>query len=201
MRPWPCFETQRFRAAPQHEVEPGGRIAPELALNQTAPAAAGLSLAVSNIERHQEYPMHNAYQRHVPSRAEIVVGKAADAWRRWRGRRAVARFMRQCPEEAERVARDLKVDRSSLLEISGGGPPALLNRRLYALDINPERLQRAEPRIAQDLVRCCALCGCKPRCARDLVRRPDSDIWRTYCANASTLEALRPQYAKPSLVV
>jgi hypothetical protein len=145
--------------------------------------------------------MHHAYERHIPSRAEIIVGKAADAWRRWRERRAVARFMRQCPDEADRVARDLKVDQASLLEISGRGPPVLLNRRLHALGINPERLQRAEPRVAQDLARCCALCECKSRCARDLVRRPDNGIWRTYCASAATLDALRPDYAKPSLVV
>jgi hypothetical protein len=145
--------------------------------------------------------MYNAYERHIPSRAEIVVGMVADAWRRWRERREVARFMQRCPDEADRLAQDLKIDKSSLLEISGRGRPVLLNRRLYALGISPERLQRAEPRVMQDLARCCALCDCKSRCARDLARRPDSGIWRGYCVNAHTIEALRPQHAKPSLMV
>jgi hypothetical protein len=140
------------------------------------------------------------YERHIPSRAEIVIGKAAAAWRRWCDGRVFARFVQNDPAEADRLAQDLNVDKASLMRIAGQGrgPPVLLNRRLRALGIYPERLRRSEPAVAQDLARCCALCGCKSRCARDLSRQPGSENWRTYCANEQTLAALAPRHAQPS---
>jgi hypothetical protein len=143
--------------------------------------------------------MPHEHEQHIPSRAEIVIGKAADACRRWLDRREFARFAQDCPAEADRLAKDLNVDKASLIKIAGQGrePPALLNRRLRVLGIDAKHLQRVEPRVAQDLARCCALCDCKSRCARDLARQPDNANWRTYCPNAHTLEALRPHPAAP----
>ena len=140
------------------------------------------------------------YERHIPSRAEIVIGKAAEAWRRWCDRRDFARFVQNDPTEATRLAQDLNVDKASLVRIAGQGrgPPVLLNRRLRALGIDPEHLRRSEPAVAQDLARCCALCGCRSRCARDLSRQPASENWRTYCVNEQTLAALAPRHAQPS---
>ena len=132
------------------------------------------------------------YGKHVSSRAEIVVGMAADALRCWRDRREFARFVHDNPAEADRLARDLNIGTASLMKIAGQGPPVLLYRRLRALGIEPERLRRSEPRVVQDLARCCALCSCKVRCTRDLDRRPGDAIWRTYCLNKSTIEALQP---------
>ena len=120
------------------------------------------------------------YEQHVPSRAEIVVGMAADAIRRWRDRREFAVFAHDCPQEADRLARDLNIDKADLLQLAGApkGPPVLLNRRLRLLGIDPDQLGRSEPAVAQDLARCCTLCGSKARCAHDLTHRPASSEWR-----------------------
>jgi hypothetical protein len=173
---------------------------PKLALKQTAPEWAGLSLTprAQTPSRRKEGTMGYTYERHVPSRAEVVVGMLADAIRRWSDRREFAQFMQKCPTEANRVARDLNIDQATLLKVAsqGSGPPALLNRRLRLLGIDPEQLRRREPAVAQDLARCCALCGSKSRCARDLAREPSGGHWRTYCPNKSTLEMLQPRLAE-----
>jgi hypothetical protein len=134
------------------------------------------------------------YENHVPSRAEIVIGMAADAIRRWCDRRELAKFVQGSPDEAARVARDLNLDTATLMHIAGrsSGPPILLNRRLQRLGINPEQLRRREPAAAQDLARCCTLCGSKTRCARDLASKSADDHWKDYCSNEPTLAALMP---------
>jgi hypothetical protein len=146
-------------------------------------------------EPRQEGIMGYAYERHVPSRAEVVVGMAADAIRRWCDRQEFARFALNCPSEANQLARDLNIDMADLLEVAGrgSGPPILLNRRLRLLGIDPEQLRRAEPAVSQDLARCCALCGSKSRCAKDMTRDPGGVAWRGYCPNEQTLAALGPQ--------
>ena len=120
------------------------------------------------------------YENHVPSRAEIVIGMAADAIRRWCDHRELAKFVQGSPDEADRVARDLNLDTATLVKIAArsSGPPVLLNRRLALLGIDPEQLRRREPAAAQDLARCCALCGSKARCARDLASKPASSHWK-----------------------
>src|SRR5262245_66465190 len=142
----------------------------------------------------KEGAMYDRYEPHVPSRAEIVVGKIADTWRRWRDQRELARFVHLYPTEANRLARDLGVDEVALLKIAAhsGETPTLLNRRLRLLGIDPAHLRRSEPAVTQDLARCCALCRCKSQCARDLAWHPHSESWRTYCPNSHTLMALRP---------
>lgn len=140
------------------------------------------------------------YENHTPSRAEIVIGMAADAIRRWCDRRELEQFVQGYPGEADRLARDLNLDTGTLMTIAarGSGPPVLLNRRLALLGIDPEQLRRREPAAAQDLARCCALCGSKARCARDLASKSAGDHWKDYCPNEPTLAALMP--FRPELV-
>ena len=144
--------------------------------------------------------MSYTYENHVPSRAEIVIGMAADAIRRWSDRRELAKFMKDNPDEAGRMARDLNLDAASLIQIAAhsNGPPVLLNRRLALLGIDSEQLRRREPAAAQDLARCCALCGSKARCARDLASKPASSQWKDYCPNEPTLAALKPLQPAPA---
>jgi hypothetical protein len=141
--------------------------------------------------------MAYSYPNHIQSRAEIVVGMIADAVRRACDRREFARFASECPGEADRLARDLNIDKASLMAIAsqGGRPSALLNRRLRLLGIDPAGLRAVEPAVSQDLARCCALCGSKTRCAHDLARDPGSTSRRTYCPNEPTIRALGPTRA------
>ena len=126
----------------------------------------------------------------------------ADAIRRWRNRRELADFVQRCPEEADRLTRELNIDKASLMQIAGAsnGPPVLLNRRLRQLGIDPERLGKSEPAVAQDLARCCTLCGSKARCTRDLAHRPASTDWQKYCPNEATLGALDQAADRPASV-
>ena len=139
-------------------------------------------------------------ENHVSSRAATVIGMAADAIRRWRDHRELAKFVQGSPDEADRVARDLNLDTATLLQIAArsSGPPVFLNRRLALLGIDPEQLRWREPAATQDLARCCALCGSKARCARDLASKPASSHWKDYCPNEPTLAALMP--LQPELV-
>jgi hypothetical protein len=136
--------------------------------------------------------MSFTYEKHVPSRAEIVIAMLADAIRRRLDRRDLAKFVQGSPGEAARVARDLNVDTATLMKIAArsSGPPVLLNRRLRLLGLDPEDLKRRQPAVAQDLTRCCALCGSKTQCARDLGRKPETADWKNYCPNEPTLTAL-----------
>lgn len=66
------------------------------------------------------------YENHVPSRAEILIGMAADAIRRWCDRRELAKFVQGSPGEATHVVRDLNLDTATLMRIAGRsiGPSA-----------------------------------------------------------------------------
>jgi hypothetical protein len=130
------------------------------------------------------------YERHIPSRAEIVVGRVAEAIRRWCDRCELAEFAQSSPDEVHRVARDLNMDAVTLMQVASLGPPSLLNRRLKVLGIDPQQLRRHEPAAAQDLARCCALCARKTQCASDLSSKPGSSDWKNYCPNEHTLAAL-----------
>lgn len=140
--------------------------------------------------------MAYSYEHHVPSRAEIVVGLVGDAIRRFSDRSEFSRFLRDCPDEAHRLARDLNTDTASLIRVVATGNRGLLIRRLRALGIDPARLQVVEPAVSQDLARCCALCTTKARCARDLAKAFTSSAWRTYCPNEPTLNAFGPALIK-----
>jgi hypothetical protein len=134
------------------------------------------------------------YENHVPSRAEIVIGMAADAIRRWCDHRELTKFVEANPREAGRLARDLGLETTTLMKIAArsSGPPVLLNRRLKLLGFDPKQLKDREPAAVRDLERCCALCGSRTRCARDLATRPESTAWKDYCPNQHTLTALMP---------
>ncbi len=67
----------------------------------------------------------------------------------------------------------------------------LLHRRLAALDLDFKELLRREPRVLRDLQCVCAACEKRGRCSRDLASDAAYPVWKTYCPNAATLNALR----------
>ena len=42
----------------------------------------------------------------------------------------------------------------------------------------------------RDLQKTCACCNEKGVCEKDLVKRPDGSVWKSYCPNAVTLDLL-----------
>jgi hypothetical protein len=128
----------------------------------------------------------------VPSLGHMLMAAAAEWRRRWRDRREIADFVRLNPAEAGRVARDLQINIPALLEVTGHGTTGLrlLELRAHQCGIDFNALRRAHPDVVRDLVRCCALCRSKSRCARGLRVDPESEDWQTYCPNRQTFDAI-----------
>jgi hypothetical protein len=93
------------------------------------------------------------------------------------------------PEELARVASDVGVSASELRALSQHCSDAaeLLERRIVALDIDPNVLARDAGGEFRDMQRLCTMCESKGRCARDLAADPDDEVWRKYCPNQEAL--------------
>ena len=117
----------------------------------------------------------------------------AQWWRHWRRKRACQAGLQACgPEETARIAQDSGVGSNELRTLAGKWPSSAeaLSRRLVATRLDEAEIGREEPQALRDLQRVCSLCGSKGRCDHDLVQRPDDPVWRDYCPNVVTLDAL-----------
>jgi hypothetical protein len=128
----------------------------------------------------------------VPSLGHTLMAAAAEWRRRWRDRREIANFVQLNPDEAGRVARDLHLNIPALLEVTGQGTTGLrlLDLRARQCGVDLDTLRRTQPDVVRDLVRCCALCRSKSRCARGLRADPENENWQTYCPNRQTFDAI-----------
>jgi uncharacterized protein YjiS (DUF1127 family) len=90
------------------------------------------------------------------------------------------------------IAADLGISRTALKDLVARGPDAanLLYERMEALGISRADVARAAQGVMRDLQRTCACCNEKGVCEKDLAKRPDDPVWKNYCPNAVTLEAL-----------
>jgi len=97
--------------------------------------------------------------------------------------------------EIERMARDVGLSSNELYRMSKLKPDAakLLLDRMSALHLNPETFAKVHPSTMRDLQRLCSNCTSKMRCRRDLVHRRDNPVWRKYCPNEATLDALKAE--------
>ena len=122
-----------------------------------------------------------------------MVGRLADWWQDLRAARMRLRELQQYGDSLEHIARDVGLSSSDLYAMAAKPPDAAdqHKQRLAALDIDRASLLRRHPRVARDLERVCSLCGQKRRCERDLASHPNDPVWRTYCPNAQTLDALK----------
>ena len=77
------------------------------------------------------------------------------------------------------------------------GPDAakLLLDRMAALHLDPKALANSYPGIMRDLQRVCSNCTSKKQCHRDLTHDRDDSVWRQYCPNVMTLDALQIEAA------
>jgi len=82
-----------------------------------------------------------------------------------------------------------------LRTLASYGPNAaeLLNRRMAALRIDPDRV--LDLFTLRDLQRLCTTCRSRKQCARDLAdpsgdRAENGQDWQDYCPNAATLNML-----------
>jgi len=72
--------------------------------------------------------------------------------------------------------------------------PEILVRRMLALDLDPDAVIRAEPRLVRELAARCAGCASRDRCTGDLGRASSDRAWRGYCPVAVLLEALTDEW-------
>lgn len=96
------------------------------------------------------------------------------------------------PGELDRVACDLGVSSSDLLEVSSHpeGTQGLLERRLAALDLHPDEIAQLSPMLMRDLQRTCTMCEERNRCIDDMKLSPVAPGWESYCPNSGTLRTL-----------
>jgi len=67
---------------------------------------------------------------------------------------------------------------------------ALLPRRMAALDVDADTVDRIEPTVLHDLKSICATCDAPEQCAWDLMHNPGNPAWQEYCPNSATLSVL-----------
>jgi hypothetical protein len=72
----------------------------------------------------------------------------------------------------------------------------LLPRRMAALDLDRDRVARAEAPVVRELVERCTACDSPEQCEQALRQDPADRAWQTYCPNASALMTLTmlPQF-------
>jgi len=123
----------------------------------------------------------------------------ARRWARWkRRRRAMAEISCSIGGETERLAHDIGVSEADfcVLTRKPADASALLSQRLDQLQLGAADTRQVEPQVLQDLQRVCSLCARKRKCRRDLAARPWSRVWKDYCPNAFTLNALLAERAR-----
>ena len=129
------------------------------------------------------------------------LNSVAQWWRNWSTTRSNLAALDCCgTEETGRIAHDVGVSVPQLRALAGKWPDSadLLNRRLAELNLDPADIRRAEPQVLQDLQRVCTMCSSGRVCAHDLASKPSDPVWREYCPNTMTLDALADEHAKPA---
>lgn len=125
-----------------------------------------------------------------------------ETFRGWLHNRKLFRRCRQrldaCDKnEIARIVRDVGLSSHDLREMAALGPDAAkqLLDRMDAFYLDADALAKSEPSTMRDLQRLCSSCVSKKRCQRDLLLVPDDPMWRHYCPNADTLDALQREAA------
>jgi hypothetical protein len=135
-----------------------------------------------------------------PVTPNSVFGSVIAAFRDWVRKRRMLRQYRHrlngCDQnEIARIARDVGLSSNELREMAELGPDAakLMLERMAVLHLDADALAESDPSTMRDLQRLCSTCVSKKRCQRDLLLVPDDPMWRHYCPNADTLDALQSE--------
>jgi hypothetical protein len=117
---------------------------------------------------------------------EALLSRVRDWWRRHNELGGLD------PKELERVAGELGMSTGTLEDLVSRGPDAAahLYERLDALGLSMTDIECAAQGVLRDLQRTCACCDEKGRCEKDLRNDHDGAVWKDYCPNAATLDAL-----------
>jgi hypothetical protein len=130
------------------------------------------------------------------SERENALSFVTEWWRNWKNRRAAIDELNRCGEdEAAHIARDVGVSPSELQTLAGKWPDStdLLSGRIVAAGLRADNIRATEPMVLRDLQRVCTQCAERSRCEHDLDRDKRDRVWRGYCPNVTTLDALRSE--------
>ena len=118
------------------------------------------------------------------------------AWKDWKVACLSFADSDVCSEyELKRRAHYLGIPVAQLRWVSSCGPDpiSLLERRMEALSLNPDKVAHIEPLMVRELRHRCVKCEKRGQCALDLADEfadPGWKSWRDYCPNAATLSML-----------
>jgi hypothetical protein len=118
------------------------------------------------------------------------------AWKGWKGVCSSFADSDVCSEhELKRRADYLGIPAAQLRWVSSCGPDpiSLLERRMEALSLDPDKVAHIEPLTIRELRQRCVKCAKLGQCALDLADEfadPGFQSWRGYCPNAATLTML-----------
>lgn len=132
--------------------------------------------------------MHTNHEHGVPA-----IGRLLEWWHETRDRWArMAELRSLAPDELERVACDFGVSASELMDMAErpGGTQGLLEKRLAALNLDPEEIRALSPMILRDLERTCSMCPERKQCKDDMAVSALEPGWESYCPNSGTLRTL-----------
>jgi hypothetical protein len=118
--------------------------------------------------------------------------------RNWARRRRTMADLDCCgPSGVEQLAHDVGLGRREICTLAGKWPGSadLLLRRMRGVDLKRNEIARVEPQVLRDLERVCTLCASKRKCRHDLAKDPGDPVWREYCPNTMTLNALAAEHA------
>jgi len=113
-----------------------------------------------------------------------------------RHRRERAELDAMSVDEVGRLARDIGVGAGELERmVEAGRDPEQLSAMLRSLDLDEAALKRAAPAMLRDMQRLCSLCETASTCQHALDTGIAPTTYRSFCANAATLEALKAERA------
>ena len=117
---------------------------------------------------------------------EALLTRVRDWWRR----QTELTYLNE--KELGRVASELGMSANALEDLVERGPDAAhhLYERMQALGLTKADVDAAAHGVMRDLQRTCACCNEKEVCEKDLAKRPDDPVWKSYCPNSVTLESL-----------
>jgi hypothetical protein len=121
------------------------------------------------------------------------LGRILDWWHDTRDRWARLAELNDLPaHELDRIAADMGVATPELLAASTrpGGTQGLLEKRLAALELDPEDIRRLSPMLLRDLEHTCGRCSERQRCSDDMKISPLAPGWESFCPNSGTLRTL-----------